>query len=221
MGARERLLRRGALVVGLALALFAYAARVWHVEAHAIRYPIELYAVGERVALAGAFVDTVPPENSEGYSVVMRRATATDAAGYLARHGVRATELDERERAVPVIDVELEITNDSSLGGDASAVNVFGWLLSCDADDSFYLVDTGLWSQVERGVSDDQTYVALHPHTSYVVSVPFSAGIVRGDEGTDAVRTGRYALSLTSIPARKTIGFDLASRGELGVGRVS
>ena len=209
-GAKVRRLRRVALAGMLALALCAYGIRVWRVHADAVRYPVELYALDEAVSLDGAFVDTMPPENAEGYSVTLHGVQVTDAAGYLACHGVGAAGLDAAAAAVPVIDLELEITNDSDDGGDVSAVNVFGWLLFCDADDSYYRVDTSLWSQVERGVSDGQAYVAVHPHTSYTVHVPFAAGIVTGDARVDGVRPGPYALSLTSIPTRKTIGFELA-----------
>lgn len=157
-----------AALVVLAL-LDVYIARVAWVNATAQKVPVKTYAMGQDIALDGAFFESKDAEKTTSYSVRLVGAELMSRSEYLEGSGGAMQASAKEPRSIVVL--ELALRND---GNEPGAYNLLFSVLSAKDGSQYLIADTELWSKVNPKVSAGQYAVAVRPHTEYVARIPYA-----------------------------------------------
>lgn len=214
-----RISRRGFIVAGAVLSAgIAIGARTWWVNAHAIGQPQTIrHAMGEWVALNGAFSYNLYIEQSQGYSVRISAAELLSYNDYIEKYAVDGSQpipgLDEKS----IVCLTMGMRNDGSDGG----LNLATMYLIPQRKNEFFLADTTLLASAEKGMrgSSDapSAGIQIRSGTEYEIHLGYThqGGIVsyNGQDVDEAylnpIADTKMELVLTNLPVRHTVEIEL------------
>lgn len=192
-----------AALVALAL-LGAYVARVAWVNATAQKVPVQNYAMGQDIALDGAFFESKDAENTASYSVRVVGAELMSRFEYL--EGSDGSSQGGLGEPRSVVCLELAIRND---GDDAGAFNLMFAVLSAQDGSEYLMADPELWSKVNPKVSAGQYTVAVRPHTEYVARVPYAINSSGEAKYAKAIAARSFWWAASDYPIKKVVNVQL------------
>lgn len=189
------------------LAALALVVRVEAVNATAITIPEERYAIGDEIALNGAFMSQ-SSEGTEHYSLQVLDATRMSYNDYVRTYGINGAQPVKGYDAQSVIDVEMEITNS---GDDLGGLNMWEFILVPETGNTYCAPNSQLWELSEAKLPPETSPITLQPHSTYTTHVPFAVNWATNEDerflqdvpGTD------FTLHVADAPISKVIYFSL------------
>lgn len=204
-------MRRKAVMGALALLSLVVGLRIAQVnqEAHVPEY--EFHEVGEWVIPGESTLTTTPLDMSE-YAIRVNDVYVMTPNEYLRTYGTdgvtQSGTVDADEKTVIVLDMTIE-NRSAELGG----IEPFMWRVVPPSNNIDYPFNPDLYMHVELDAA--MGVFSVMPEGEFRTCMPFS-GVVNqayfspsGSWRRPLVEEGRYRLSLTSNPTRKTILFDV------------
>ena len=191
-----------ALVV-LAL-LGVYIARVAWVNATAQKVPVKTYAMGQDIALDGAFFESKDAEKTTSYSVRLVGAELMSRSEYLEGSGGAMQASAKEPRSIVVL--ELALRND---GNEPGAYNLLFSVLSAKDGSQYLIADTELWSKVNPKVSAGQYAVAVRPHTEYVARIPYATNSAGEAKYEKAIAARSFWWAASDYPIKNVVDVQL------------
>lgn len=198
--------RHAVFIVALIACMFlaAWIARVAWVNANAEKVPVLTYAMGEDVALRGAFFESKDAENTDSYSVRLVGAELMSRSEYLEGSGGSPQRQADDPRAV--VCLELALRND---GDGPGAYNLLFSVLSAQDGSEYLVADTELWSKVNPKISAGQYTVAVRPHSEYVAIIPYAINSSGDDKYKKEIASRRFWLTVSDYPAKNVVDVQL------------
>ncbi len=192
-----------AALVVLAL-LGVYIARVAWVNATAQKVPVKTYAMGQDIALDGAFFESKDAEKTTSYSVRLVGAELMSRSEYLEGSGGAMQASAKETRSIVVL--ELALRND---GEEPGAYNLLFSVLSAKDGSQYLIADTELWSKVNPKVSAGQYTVAVRPHTEYIAKIPYAINSTGDTKYAEDIGAKSFWLAVSDYPVKNVIDVQL------------
>lgn len=192
-----------AALVVLAL-LGVYVARVAWVNATAQKVPVRTYAMGQDIALDGAFFESKDAEKTASYSVRLVGAELVSRSEYLEGSGGAMQASAREPRSIVVL--ELALRND---GNEPGAYNLLFSVLSAKDGSQYLIADTELWSKVNPKVSAGQYAIAVRPHTEYVARIPYAINSSGEAKYEKAIAARSFWWAASDYPTKNVVDVQL------------
>lgn len=214
-------MRRLRIVLAVCAVLLCGAVCAWRihdVNARAIRYPTERYAMGEDVPLEGCFFADAS-EGTDGYVLRVEGVEVMSYNEYVTAYGLDGAQTIDGLDVPSIICLTVTIANNSDKGSEEGGFNIVGMGLAKPNGDALMRVDVDLWGTSEASIASAAFNIrtGILPHTTYTTHIPFSAGLLtretlleQAGQGVDPsytqpVEEGLYDLHLSVQPKRKLV----------------
>ncbi len=207
----------------VAIALFAIGCivvRVVQVNASAASYPCEAHAIGESIALGGAFSE-YKQENTDGYTLTVKDARLMSRDDYLNTYAADPDAYDSSFDATDgksnsLLVLDIAIRNDKKVDDEKGYLDSLGWSVTPDSEKQRWMrVDTPLFNlsvpQLEGAFQ-----LSVRQGTEFTIHVPFSTRLSEPFPASGAMqyrpelKPGSYQFIVTNVPVRHIVSFEVS-----------
>lgn len=218
--------RRGPLIaLACVLLTCAIAGRIWVVNSHAIRMPVEHHSLNEAVDLGGAFSEYVY-EHTDGYAITVSQARRMSVNEYLDAYAAERQQVQERFEdpddktdldAPTLLVLDIEIRNDKAEDAERGYLDSIGWNVKSATRPELWIRAESALLDSSIPQADGAFQLSIKPGTTFTVHVPFSPGseplpfpASDAEHAMPTLDAGSYSFVVTKAPVRKVVDFSVS-----------
>ena len=201
--------RRRFIVGGLGAAgALAFAGRIWWVNASAFDYPEVHYAMGEWVALDGAFTIS-SSESTQGYSLCVQGTQVMTRAEYVEQHALDPSQIEEGEydNVRSVLCLELAIKNE---GNESGSLWLSQMSLVPEGATNAMRYQAQLWCTSNDTLNESVSSISLLKDSEYTTYIPYILYGSTEEAFQQEIDARRFKFIVSNAPTRNIIDIEVA-----------